>query len=89
VVSEISFAQLPVFGHRAYLWSSLVTCIKLKRFRWAGHVQRMEGTRVPKKVLKAKFGGVRSVGNLGENMGRCGATGCCQIFELSQLEAGR
>jgi hypothetical protein len=22
----------------------VVTCIKLKRFQWAGHVQRMEGT---------------------------------------------
>jgi hypothetical protein len=25
-------------------------------------VQRMEGARIPKKLLKAKFGGVRSVG---------------------------
>jgi hypothetical protein len=40
----------------------LVTCIKLKRLQWAGHVQRMEGTRIPKKVFKAKFDGVRSVG---------------------------
>jgi hypothetical protein len=40
----------------------LVTCIKLKRLQWAGHVQRMEGTRIPKKVFKAKFEGVRSVG---------------------------
>jgi hypothetical protein len=40
----------------------LVTCIKLKRLQWAGLVQRMEGTRIPKKVLKAMFGGVRSVG---------------------------
>jgi hypothetical protein len=46
--------------------ADLVTCIKLKRLRWAGHVQRMEGTRIPKKVLKAKFGGVRSVGKLGK-----------------------
>jgi hypothetical protein len=35
---------------------------QLKRLQWAGHVQRMEGTRIPKKVLKAKFEGVRSVG---------------------------
>jgi hypothetical protein len=40
----------------------LVTCIKLKRLQCAGHVQRMEGTRIPKKVFKAKFEGVRSVG---------------------------
>jgi hypothetical protein len=36
--------------------------MKLKVLQWAGHVQRMEGTRIPKKVLKAKFGGVRSIG---------------------------
>jgi hypothetical protein len=40
----------------------LVPCIKLKRLQWAGHVQRMEGTQIPKTVLKAKFGGVSSVG---------------------------
>jgi hypothetical protein len=39
-----------------------VTCIKLKRLQWAGHVQRMKGTRIPKKVFKAKFEGERSVG---------------------------
>jgi hypothetical protein len=39
----------------------LVTCIKLKRLQRL-HVQRMEGTRIPKKVFKAKFEGVRSVG---------------------------
>jgi hypothetical protein len=38
----------------------LVTCIKLKRLR------RMEGTRIPKKVFKAKFEGVRSVGKDGK-----------------------
>jgi hypothetical protein len=40
----------------------LVTCIKLKRLQWVGYNQRIEGTRIPKKVLKAKSGGVRSVG---------------------------
>jgi hypothetical protein len=40
----------------------LVTCIKLRRLQWAGHVQRMEGTRIPTKEFKAKFEGVRSVG---------------------------
>jgi hypothetical protein len=29
--------------------------------QWAGHVQRMEGTQIPKKVFNAKFEGVRSV----------------------------
>jgi hypothetical protein len=43
----------------------------------------MEGIRVPKKVLKAKFGGLISVGKLGKIW-----EGCCQIFALSQLEAG-
>jgi hypothetical protein len=28
----------------------LVTCIKLNRLQWAGHVQTMEGTGIPKKV---------------------------------------
>jgi hypothetical protein len=32
-------------------------------WKWAGQVQRMEDTRIPKNVQKAKFGGVRSVGN--------------------------
>jgi hypothetical protein len=43
---------------------TLLTCIKLRSLQWAGHVQRMEGTRIPKKVFKAKFEGVRSVGKL-------------------------
>jgi hypothetical protein len=45
-----------------YCEPDLVACIRLKRLQWAGHVQRMEGTRIPKKVLKVKFGEVRSVG---------------------------
>jgi hypothetical protein len=46
----------------------------------------MEGTRIPKKVFKAKF----KVGwKAQEKMRRCGATGCCQLSALSQLEAGR
>jgi hypothetical protein len=43
------------------------TCIRLKRLQWAGHVQRMEGTRIPKKVFKATFLRVRSVGNPGKD----------------------
>jgi hypothetical protein len=40
----------------------LVTCIKIRRLHWAGHIQRMENTRIPKKALNAKFGGTRTVG---------------------------
>jgi hypothetical protein len=40
----------------------LVTCIKLERLQWVGHVKRMGDTRIPKKVIKAKFGEVRSFG---------------------------
>jgi hypothetical protein len=40
----------------------LVTCIILKRLQWAGYVQRMEGTRIPKKAFKPESEGVRSVG---------------------------
>jgi hypothetical protein len=75
--------------YELYCEPDLVTCIKLNRLQWAGHVQRMEGTRIPKKVFKAKFEGVRSVGKPKEKMGRCGATRCCQLSALSQLEAGR
>jgi hypothetical protein len=58
--------------YELYSEPDLVTCIKLKRLQWAGHVQRMEGTRIPKKVFKAKF----KVGwKAQEKMGRCGATG--------------
>jgi hypothetical protein len=48
--------------YEIFVEPDLVTCIKLKTFQWAGHAQRMEGTRIPKKVLEVKFGGVRSVG---------------------------
>jgi hypothetical protein len=48
--------------YELYCEPDLVTCIKLKRLQWAGHVQRMEDTRIPKKVFKAKFEVVRSVG---------------------------
>jgi hypothetical protein len=40
----------------------LVTCIKLKRLQWVRYNQRTESTQIPKKVFKAKSGGVRSVG---------------------------
>jgi hypothetical protein len=37
--------------YELYSEPDLVTCIKLKRLQWAGHVQRMEGTQIPKKVV--------------------------------------
>jgi hypothetical protein len=49
--------------YELYSEPNLVTCIKLKRIQWAGHVQGMEDTRTPKKMFKVKFEGVRSVGN--------------------------
>jgi hypothetical protein len=50
-------------------------------------VQTMEDTRFRKKVLKGKFGGLESSWKAQEKMERCSATGCCQTFALSQLEA--
>jgi hypothetical protein len=60
---------------------------QLKRLQWAGHVQRMEGTRIPKKVFKDRFEVVRSVGKTQEKMERCVVAGCCQLPALSQLKA--
>jgi hypothetical protein len=61
---------------------------QLKRLQRAGHVQRMEDTQIPKKVFKAKFGGVRSVGKPWKRWEDvCNRT--LQISVLSQLEAGR
>jgi hypothetical protein len=39
----------------------LVTCIKIRRLHWAGHIQ-MENTRIPKNALNGKFGGARTAG---------------------------
>jgi hypothetical protein len=36
--------------------------IKLKRLQWAGHVQRMNKERIPKKILYSTRGGRRRVG---------------------------
>jgi hypothetical protein len=36
--------------------------IKLKRLQWAGHVQRMNKERIPKKILYSTIGGRRRVG---------------------------
>ncbi|PSN49226.1 hypothetical protein C0J52_08403 [Blattella germanica] len=36
--------------------------MKLKILQWAGHVQRMEGRRIPTKFLDNAIGGMRRVG---------------------------
>jgi hypothetical protein len=41
---------------------SISNIIKLKRLQWAGHVQRMEGKRILKRILKSNFIGKRPVG---------------------------
>jgi hypothetical protein len=41
---------------------SLSNIIKLKRLQWAGHVHRMEGKRIPKRILESNFIGKRPVG---------------------------
>jgi hypothetical protein len=41
---------------------SLLNIIKLKRLQWAGHVQRMEGKRVSKRIMESNFIGKRPAG---------------------------
>jgi hypothetical protein len=36
--------------------------MKFKRLQWAGHTDRMDNSRIPKKVLDGKFHGRRPVG---------------------------
>jgi hypothetical protein len=40
----------------------LVSCIKFKRLQWAGHVERLPVSHLPRKALKAEFTGNRPVG---------------------------
>jgi hypothetical protein len=40
---------------------SLSNIIKLKTLQWAGHVQGMEGNRIPKRILESIFVGKRPV----------------------------
>ncbi|PNF43171.1 hypothetical protein B7P43_G15655 [Cryptotermes secundus] len=44
------------------LFSNWVVTIKLKRLQWAGHVQRMDKERIPKKILYSTIGGRRRAG---------------------------
>jgi hypothetical protein len=34
---------------------TIIETIRLHRLRWFGHVQRMEGNRIPKRVLSMKY----------------------------------
>ena len=40
----------------------LTIVIHIKRLQWAGHVIRMEGERIPRKILDGHFGGRKMVG---------------------------
>ena len=35
---------------------AIIKTIKLNRLRWFGHVQRMEGNRIRKRVITYEFG---------------------------------
>ena len=48
--------------YKQFKSTDLVTHIKLRRLEWAGHVSRMEESRVPKKVMEGKIYGRRPVG---------------------------
>jgi hypothetical protein len=48
--------------YELYKGPDLVTCIKIRRLCWAGHIQRTETSRDPKEALNANFGGIRTVG---------------------------
>jgi len=38
---------------------TIIETIRLNRLRWFGHVQRMEGNRIPKRLLYMNFGTTR------------------------------
>jgi hypothetical protein len=47
--------------HKQFDEPSISNIIKLKRLQWAGHVQRMDGKRTPKRILESNFIGKRPV----------------------------
>ena len=38
---------------------AIIKTVRLNRLRWFGHVQRMEGNRIPKRVFYMNFGTTR------------------------------
>jgi hypothetical protein len=48
--------------YNIYKAPSISTHMRLQRLRWAGHVQRMPSTRVPKRIMNGHPGGKRPVG---------------------------
>ena len=42
--------------------NTIIETIRLNRLHWFGHVQRMEGNRIPKKVLYMNLEGTRLTG---------------------------
>lgn len=41
---------------------AISTWVRIKRLEWAGHVIRMEDSRIPKKIITARFEGGRRRG---------------------------
>lgn len=48
--------------YQQYKEAELSTVVKFKRLQWAGHVQRMEESSIPRKAMKGKMFGKRHVG---------------------------
>jgi len=49
-------------GMYASVKPTLIETTRLNRLRWFGHVQRMEGNRIPKRVLYMNLGATRLSG---------------------------
>jgi len=50
------------YNHEIYQLLDLATTIILQRLKWAGHLQRMEESRVVKRMFNQKLEGKRPVG---------------------------
>jgi hypothetical protein len=46
-----------------YKNAELVTCMRVKILKWAGHVIRTFDNRMPKRILKGNVGGRKRIGN--------------------------
>ena len=58
-LEEVTKAQ---WGEDVYLYSILVTTVRITRFRWAGHIVRMQDNLPCKKITLDKPEGRRRVG---------------------------